>query len=464
MSLFRILLLAFILRLTWSLVILFANAESIWMFDSYGYWYLGKNLLEHGVFSQAITPPYTLDYFRTPGYPIFLALFQILQTSNYTIIFVQIVLSVLTCYYTYQLAHIVTSNDKIASVSALLVALDVPSILYSNTIMAETFFSFTLILACYFFARFAKENKIKLIIFSAFLLGVSALIRPVALYLAPVFVIMILFLSDRGVVNKFTRLVYFIVSVSVIIAPWLIRNKQEFGKFFFTRMNGDVLLNFTASNILSIKKNVIFFDYGSAFREKVIDDFRSINGNTVGVELLKPIEFSEFAFNKSTEVISSNKSLFLKEHLKNIFYFFAKPLRSPIDMQLGNSNGFNMGRQFSVFGASSFFVRILIVMQIIFLILVYLFFFLAVYCFTKSLVAFIMKSEAAVSSEIFSSSYSLGMFLFLGMLIIYFSNFTVPPVTDARLRVPVWPFISILSSAGLYFLQNNIKWMKAYIK
>src|SRR6185437_16542785 len=58
--------------------------------DAYQYALLGENLVNHQVFSESTSSPYIPDTFRTPGYPVFIALLFAVFGSLYAVLVVQI--------------------------------------------------------------------------------------------------------------------------------------------------------------------------------------------------------------------------------------------------------------------------------------------------------------------------------------------------------------------------------------
>ena len=75
-------LLGFLLRLPVLFLALANPARAIPPGDAPGYYQLAINLFQHGVFSSSSAAPFHPDAFRTPGYPLFLALIFFLAGSS----------------------------------------------------------------------------------------------------------------------------------------------------------------------------------------------------------------------------------------------------------------------------------------------------------------------------------------------------------------------------------------------
>ncbi|MBI4932103.1 MAG: glycosyltransferase family 39 protein [Bacteroidetes bacterium] len=414
MTIRKIVLLAFLLRLGWALAVLFLNPDGIWVYDSYGYWYLAKNLLEHGVFSQCASLPFDPDYFRTPLYPILISLFQLLHLNNFFIVLAQAILSAFTCYFTMRICEEIFQNRKIVFIAGLIIALDFSSIIFSNFILTETLFSFLFSVYCLFFVRFLKSNERKFLFYASFFCGLLILCRPIAVFIPVIQAAVLLFRRKK----IFIRITISVFLPLIIISPWLIRNKIAFGEFSISYLPSHNLMNHHAANVIAEKENISYMDAEVKFRTKMIKQFS-------GDALKQPAEFAGFIRNESMKIIFNDFGIFLKQHVQNVFGFFAKPIRSYIDFQIGNKN-------------TSILTKILVVLQIILLTIIY----------------------AAFLKGIFSMKQQLIFLLFFLLLIFYFANMTVPPFSEARLRIPAMPLIAVISAMGFYhfrvFLSSKI--------
>lgn len=402
-SLLWVLATAFILRMLWTLAVSYLNPDGIWAYDSFGYWYLGKNLLEYSIFSQSSLPPIEPDYFRTPLYPLFLSVFQFFNFPIISIVFVQQLMSVLTCYFTYLIGKEIFPLERTALIAAFALAADLPSIIFANYILTETLFGLLFVVYCFFFIRFISSGEKKYILFSSLICGLLILCRPIAVVIPLVHVIAVV-LTKKQVLPLLAISVFIIAT---IISPWLIRNKITFGEFSLTYLPGHNLLNHHAANILAEKNNISFAEANVTLRLEMLDRFE-------GDALLQPAEYSHFIRNESFKIIFQNAELFIKQHFRNVVEFMIKPIRSHIDFQLGMK------------GASSL-TWILVGLQFIFLLILYV-------SFVKGI--FLLKHNKPVV-------------VFFLLLIIFFANMTVPPFSEARLRIPVMPLIALVGAAGV---------------
>jgi len=417
---FIVLAIAFAFRICWMLLVYFKNPDGIWAFDSYGYWYLGKNLSEHGVFSQHMNPPFYPDYFRTPLYPLFLALFQILNADNFILILVQVILSVLTCYFTFRISKEILQNERAGLIAALIMALDVPSIVLSDFVLTETLFSFLFIISCFLFLRFMKEKKLSSLVFSGIIFGLCMLCRPIVAFLPLLFLFFIAFIHRKEIVKAIQHSAIFGMALLLVISPWVLRNKNVFGEFSLTYLGTHTLLNHHAASIEAEVRGKSYSSFISEYRQEVINKFQGDLTEKRRDALKQPAEFAAFIRNESFRTIRENFEIFLKIQIKNVFEFFVKPVRGYIDLQLKNLPAYS-GKNISLLA------KIIVVIQLLFLALIYIGFIWGIFSMKKEFI----------------------FLIFILLLIIYFSNMTVPPFSEARYRIPVMPLIAIVSAIGI---------------
>jgi asparagine N-glycosylation enzyme membrane subunit Stt3 len=134
--------------------------------------------------------------------------------------------------------------------------------------------------------------------------------------------------------------------------------------------------------------------------------------------------------------------LLLEHHASQFIYFFIKPCRAYIDIQMGNwGKGYNtIPKGYPImkylFEHNSKLTIIAVFFQIIMLLIMYV--------------------SVIFSFVYFKKQKGLMWFLVMVLLIFCFANLTIPSITESRFRVPVMPFISILSAAGIFFLKERI--------
>ena len=205
------------------------------------YYNLAVNLLEYNVFSNPIGPPFVPNIFRTPIYPFFLAsLYALFGYKLYIPILCQLLISSLTCIVTYKIAKILFI-EKAALCAGLFTAFEYSSVLFANILITDTLFSFLFIMHIYFLIKFFKTNSKKTLVYSAILLGCSTLCRPVSVYFF-LFLIWIFVLHYK---NNFWEgiLKYAVFTLIFILTllPWMLRNYIVSGRFLVSSIQESVM-------------------------------------------------------------------------------------------------------------------------------------------------------------------------------------------------------------------------------
>ena len=197
--------------------------------DARQYFIGAYNLYHFGVFSieqpqhLTISPPPTSD--RVPGYSLFLSLFmgankpvkQFLDQVKTT----QALLGALVTVMSYLLARLCFNLFPAFAVGLLI----------DNYLLSESLFTFVTLAGVLVFTVSWKREKWLLALLAGTLFGFSTLIRPVALLLGP-FIALIYILDKQDLKLTSIRVivklyVFFILGVSLIYAPYLVRSKTS---------------------------------------------------------------------------------------------------------------------------------------------------------------------------------------------------------------------------------------------
>ncbi|MBK7182151.1 MAG: glycosyltransferase family 39 protein [Bacteroidetes bacterium] len=440
-QLFYILIIAFLIRFVYFIAIAIQNPDGFYMYDSYGYWQIAFNVKEYGIFSQSYDLPIEPDYYRTPLYPLFILLAESVQIETYPIIVLQIVLGVATCYYTYKLGELITNNKFIASIAALFIAIDIPSIVMNNIVMTETLFSFLLILSVYFFVQYLQNNSFKLLALTALFCGFTILCRPIAFFIPLFFSAFLLYFFRKEKLKSISKIGILLLISVITISPWWIRNKNTFNHYFMSVIREHDMQNYQAAAIYGELNNKSLPESQSILRWKTFKAFK-------GDANKQPYEYARFIENDAMQIAFANPGILLKHHAIQFVHFFLKPCRAYIDIQLGHwGSGYNtIPKDYPIFKylfeRNSKLTIIVVFFQLFVLLIMYL----------SIVFGFIY----------FKQEKNLLYFFVIGLLVFCFANLTLPYVTESRFRMPVVPYLAIISAAGIYFLKE--KWKKSRAK
>ena len=168
---YSILVIALLIRLGW---VLYTPALPVSDF-------VGYNSLAHRLVNGL---GYSSTY-RVPGYPLFLAALYALFGDD--LLFPKLanaILSTLTCLFTYLIADKAFSR-KVALTASGIVALLPSHVLYAGLLATESIFTCLMLgsTTLFLFALERADRRWLLLMASGFVLGLAALVRPIALFL-----------------------------------------------------------------------------------------------------------------------------------------------------------------------------------------------------------------------------------------------------------------------------------------
>ncbi len=204
-------------------------------YDTGEYLALADNLYNYGAYSLNHFPDFIPSLRRAPGYPYFLTLFHWFgggRVSFQAVAFVQCVLDSLTAAAVFLLARKVVSKP-FAVGCALVYALHPGAILRSRLILTECLFTFLLVAGVLFLLESLENEKKRLLIFGALMLGFAVLTRPVAIVLPVLFVFAVLLKVKSA--GKYQAITMFGAVFLLALVPWLYRCYAVSGHFIFVQ-------------------------------------------------------------------------------------------------------------------------------------------------------------------------------------------------------------------------------------
>jgi hypothetical protein len=268
----KFLLLIFFLSLAIKAVfflIFLKNNPCLLSFDSGHYHKIALSLISRNGFYNldGVTP----QFYRMPGYPLFLALcYKLFGIQQIAVIILQTLLSSFIPILIFLLTlTLFPGQIKTAKLASLVSCFDLGYIIFSGLIMSEIlftiFFTFFLILFLYnytlFFCR--KESIISNnhLIFRLFLigiaLGIACLIRPVGhgLYLTSVFMLLI---SKNNLLTKIKYIAIITTGLTLTLGIWIIRNFILTGYIFMHTLSGPHFLNHSAVRLCMMNEKISY--------------------------------------------------------------------------------------------------------------------------------------------------------------------------------------------------------------
>jgi 4-amino-4-deoxy-L-arabinose transferase-like glycosyltransferase len=227
-----------------------SNPHGTLTLDSNDYILLSKSLELQGLYS---TSDESLDFIRPPGYPLFLAVVDNPIEISYTkIVFAQLILisvaivalTILMHHYQWSLWGFFTS---------LLIGLSPNIALWSLTIMSEALFTFLILVAGILVILGLKNTSNTYLCLSGLTIGFAILTRPIGIILLFIWTVLIAiwFIRVEPIKSARSKIVIFLISVLLVIIPWMWRNQILHGDFSISPIGINTIESFNFAIVLS---------------------------------------------------------------------------------------------------------------------------------------------------------------------------------------------------------------------
>jgi len=212
--------------------------------DSVQYDRLGLNLARGNGFSLSAEPPFTPTMLREPGYPVFLALVYMIFGHNVpAALLMQMALHSLTAVLTYYIARGIFAETA-AFYSGLVTAIFPTLANMASCVLSETLFTFLLCLAIWAYLKVINKKSIVWSIIAGVIFGILALTKTAAIFLPAAFMtaaaLMILF-KKMDAKRIFTCSTVLLITFTILISGWALRNKSVFDTTSLTLRPGEAL-------------------------------------------------------------------------------------------------------------------------------------------------------------------------------------------------------------------------------
>ncbi|MBN2771644.1 MAG: glycosyltransferase family 39 protein [Spirochaetes bacterium] len=380
--------------------------------------------------------------FRTPGYPLFVALlYSISSSSVQFVLLVQIFLSLASVFLIYKTA-VLFFQPKIALLSAFLFAFDTTQAAYTVSLLTETLFAFLFLLSVYCFCNYVKDKNILSLCISALILGMATLVRPILIFFPAVAVLVILIERNMKTTRKLVRALYFVLVFFITVFPWLLHNYSKYGEAKLSSISGLNLLYYNAAYTEASKTG------------KDVDEVRkefNITAAELGADTIDIYSFKNSSIFSSIakQYIKSNLLLYAKQHLKGTINMFTGFGVQKLAMTLNLNTESDHS---DCIGGSGIFNRItnFIKGKPVGILLIYLL--LGLYLWINYLFS-------VYGMFVLWKDRGMIMILFI-LIILYFAGLT-GVVGYPRYRIPLMPFINILCAAGIFAFYE--KYLSQYL-
>lgn len=285
--------------------------------DALEYQMLAGKILENGHYPEN----YFLDTYRTPGFPIYIALIYFLfGAKTHYVLFSYILLSVGTAFIIYLISLKLFDKKKIALLASALFSFEPNVLKLTSEFGTETLHAFFLVLSCYFFVSALKDKKIIFLASSAVLFAVTALIRPVSLYFYLICLAFILLYPGNRFLYKIKTAILFGIIYFAAISPWMYRNYSTYGHFSTNAFQGTAMY----FNAIIVRAYVTGIPQDSSIVLTVND----VNKICEEKKLTNPFDVDREKEIYGYNYIKEHFGVYLKLHLKGMMNYFAAPLNN----------------------------------------------------------------------------------------------------------------------------------------
>ena len=264
--------------------------------DSQQYLELAKNLRSNFFFSWDGATPVT---FRTPGYPIFLAL---INNDPVLLVVIQSLLGALTVLFLFFIGELWFGRES-GIFAAILMAFDLPAIAHTGMVMSETLFVFLLVLCIWLFSV-AEIKPTGFFLFSVCgaLLGLTALTRPVALF-APLLLLIVLLVR-----RHWKALGVFSLGFVLLCGSWMGRNYYHYHRPNFSSIGGYNFFFYNAAALIADRDGLQFEEA----REKLERNYAAkLTGDN-------PLDLADQLMRMATRIICSDPLRYAKVYLQGL--------------------------------------------------------------------------------------------------------------------------------------------------
>lgn len=407
--------------------------------DTGEYLILGHTLLETGQFLNGdhLTPA----SFRTPGYPFLIAILVKIFESDIAIQFTQFLLVGISSVFIYLLGVRLWSK-WVGFTAAALYVFDPLVLLYSFTTMAETLFNVIFFGAT---VLLTKESATKWhFLAGGLLMGAATLVRPMGLYLLPVFFLWIVLNNwKRWRVVAQQGIVLFL-GVALLVVPWMSFNQVRSGHFTISSIGPYDMLMYNIPEFMYQWKGIP----PNETRLKIYDEL-GLAQSKYNDSLLRSYSYMDAVGQLAIKYISDAPVRYGIYHIASTVGFFLGSDISATKSLLSNQGLFiatdaSVNQSYLLFhGEWREFLRTMVA-ELPELVERMAWLMLLVASFAVAIYMLISRSPAA-------SLALLYLFLILSVAVL------IGPVSEPRFRLTVAPFIYILGFTGLYLAAAYLK-------
>ncbi len=203
------------------------------------------------------------EILRTPGYPMFLAVFKTIFGSSWVefVIIAQNALNIFAVLMLYILLYHLSGNNKAAFIGGCIAAMNIHDIYFACFILSDSLFQSILWISISLFVIFLTSEKKHYLLESMILLMIGIFVRPVGMYLPVCLGIgaLLYFLIKQKKQKAFYSLFIILFVCYIPVLMWQFRNRSLTGFSGFSAISSHNLYYYHVAGINAVKNNTDFY-------------------------------------------------------------------------------------------------------------------------------------------------------------------------------------------------------------
>lgn len=180
-----------------------------------------------------------LETLRTPGYPIFATAIKKIGGSYFAVTFAQILVVFLAAMVVRRIGMRFASRN-VGEIAAALLLLNPVTITLALLIYSDILFLLLFTAGFYFSLSLTNEQWFARTLLVSFLFALAIYVRPIGVLALPLFIapVIVSGLTRRSTLKA---IILLLVSIAILLSPWMLRNHTHTGVFKFTSIEASAI-------------------------------------------------------------------------------------------------------------------------------------------------------------------------------------------------------------------------------
>jgi 4-amino-4-deoxy-L-arabinose transferase-like glycosyltransferase len=315
-----LLLILLLLQAAFSVVCLIAYGGNIVSNDTPDYTVPALSFIGTGKFIDQSGDPML---FRTPGAPFILAVIYFFGGSNTAVSVVQLLLALSASALIFMTIKMITKTNWAGIVGVIFYTFDYLHYYYCVNIGADNFFTYMLVAAAFFLAKWMTGGKKwRWFFLAALMVQFAVLTKPTLLYYVLLLPVLLVILVIARKINWRALAVYLAV-FAVCFCGWCARNYCYSGYFMVSNVRYTQFYNYDGPDLMAQIENIPIPEAEDRFSQMLEEEF----GDTSGMSVMQLDECKKVVGNG---YVFSHLGEYLKMNVKGLFLLMLGPGTSPL--------------------------------------------------------------------------------------------------------------------------------------